>query len=134
MNDQAQAALEPFLAQLADLLADALAPRLVAKVAAQAASPAAAVAPTRRLLTLDELVAQLPAGKTPKTWKRWIYERSRRGQIPGQHKLGNRLFFDSEQTIAWLTRGGNEGLDVGGEESLDRPPMRADPRLRRSGR
>src|SRR6266851_2881675 len=67
-TQSAAAALEPLLDQLAELLAAALAPRLAAELARQAtpANPA----PTRRLLSLDELVAQLPTAKTAKTRKR----------------------------------------------------------------
>jgi hypothetical protein len=119
-------ALEALLAQFAELLADMLAPRLAAELADQAATPTPA-APTRRLLTLDELVELLPAGKSPTTWKRWIYERTRRGQIPGAHKIGGRLFFDPEHTIPWLTGGPVSGLDLAGEQSLDHPPVPADP-------
>jgi hypothetical protein len=114
--------LEPLLNRLAELLANALAPRLADQLATQAATPAPA-APTRRLLTLDELIDQLPAGKSPTTWKRWLYERTRHGQIPGAHKLGGRLFFDPEQTIPWLTGANNERLDVADKQSLDQPQM-----------
>src|SRR5947207_2073469 len=89
-------------AELLDALAEALADRLAAQLATHGPT-AAEGAPTRRLLTLDELVAQLPVGKSPKTWKRWLYERTRRNQVPGARKIGGRLFFDSEQTIPWLT-------------------------------
>lgn len=57
-----------------------------------------------RLLTLDELVAELPAGKQPATWKRWLYERTRRGEVPGCFKIGGSLFFDLEQVQSWLER------------------------------
>jgi hypothetical protein len=115
------AALEQLLHQLAELLAAALAPRLAAELAQQAAP--AAPAPTRRLLSLDELVAQLPAAKTAQTWKRWLYERTRRGEVPGCHKLGGRLFFDPEPTIAWLTHGNGSRLDLPADQSLHQPAM-----------
>lgn len=97
-------------------LADALAPRIAERLSQQlpappAPSPAppapspAPVAPTARLLTLDELVAELPPAKRPQTWKRWLYERTRRGEIPGCVKLGGMLFFDREPALAWLRAG-----------------------------
>jgi hypothetical protein len=61
--------------------------------------------PTARLLTLDELVAQLPPAKRPQTWKRWLYERTRRGEVPGCVKLGGMLFFEREPALAWLRAG-----------------------------
>jgi hypothetical protein len=89
------------LDQLADLLATALAPRLAAQLAAQ--QPHDEERPrSARLLTLDQLVALLPKGKKAETWKRWLYERTRTGQVPGCHKIGNTLFFDPEQTLPWL--------------------------------
>ena len=126
------AALEQLLHQLAELLAAALAPRLAAELAQQAAP--AAPAPTRRLLSLDELVAQLPAAKTAQTWKRWLYERTRHGQVPGCHKLGGRLFFDPEQTIRWLTSSTDSRLDLPADQSLHQPPMPNQPPTRRPGR
>jgi hypothetical protein len=61
--------------------------------------------PASQLLTLDELIAELPRGKKPQTWKRWLYERTRRGEVPGCVKLGGMLFFQRERTLAWF-RGG----------------------------
>jgi len=129
-------ALEPLLDQLADLLAEKLADRLAARLGTQA-TDTAAVAPTRRLLTLDELVDQLPAGKSATAWKRWLYERTRRGQVPGAHKIGGRLFFDPEHTIPWLTGAESQRVDLAGQQSLDQPPMPAQSKpeqRRRSGR
>lgn len=122
------AALEQLLAQLAELVAAALAPRLAAQLAQQAAPPAPAL--TRRLLSLDELVAQLPAAKSPQTWKRWLYERTRRGQVPGCHKLGGRLFFDREHTIPWLTSGADTRLDLPADQSLHHQAMPNQPPTR----
>jgi hypothetical protein len=62
-------------------------------------------AATARLLTLDELVAELPTAKRPQTWKRWLYERTRRGEIPGCVKLGGMLFFERESALSWLRAG-----------------------------
>jgi hypothetical protein len=88
-------------------LADALAPRIAEKLAqvGPAPSPAAESPATARLLTLDELVAELPGAKRPQTWKRWLYERTRRGEIPGCVKLGGMLFFEREPALAWLRAG-----------------------------
>ena len=88
------------------VLADALAPRL-AEALANRIRPKAVptTATTARLLTLDELVSELPPAKRPQTWKRWLYERTRRGEIPGCVKLGGMLFFDREPAIAWLRAG-----------------------------
>jgi hypothetical protein len=58
-----------------------------------------------RLLTLDELVAEFPTAKRPQTWKRWLYERTRRGEVPGCVKLGGMLFFEREPALAWLRAG-----------------------------
>lgn len=85
-------------------LAAALAPRLAEELSARGeeASPRAAA---RRLLTLDELVAELPPAKRPETWKRWLYERTRRGEVPGCVKLGGMLFFEREPALTWLRAG-----------------------------
>jgi len=44
------------------------------------------------------------ANKTSRQ-KRWLYERTRRGEIPGCVKLGGMLFFEREPAIAWLRAG-----------------------------
>jgi hypothetical protein len=87
------------------LLADALAPRLAAELSLRITTAPNGDAPNARLLTLDELVAQLPAAKRPQTWKRWLYERTRRGEVPGCVKLGGMLFFDPEPALRWLRAG-----------------------------
>jgi hypothetical protein len=84
-------------------LADALVPRLVEELAART-SPAVAEL-TAPLLTLDQLVAALPKAKRPETWKRWLYERTRRGEVPGCVKLGGMLFFERDPALAWLRAG-----------------------------
>ena len=117
--------LEPLLAQFADLVADALAPRLAEAIARQSLRPAAAEEPLRRLVTLDQLVALLPPGKKPETWRRWLYERTRHHAVPGAEKIGGRWFFDTERTIPWLL---GTDLDVVAEESLDRQPMQLNPK------
>ena len=86
-------------------LADALAPRLAAELSARSPAPAAHDSPTARLLTLDQLVAELPPAKKPETWKRWLYERTRRGEVPGEVKIGGMLFFEREPALAWLRAG-----------------------------
>ena len=87
------------------LLAEALAPRLAQELALRAPPSTAAASPTSRLLTLDELVSELPPAKRPQTWKRWLYERTRRGEVPGCVKLGGMLFFEREPALAWLRAG-----------------------------
>jgi hypothetical protein len=86
------------------MLAEVLAPRLAQELTRRIA-PAASPAPTARLLTLDQLVAELPPAKRPQTWKRWLYERTRRGEIPGCVKLGGMLFFEREPALDWLRAG-----------------------------
>jgi hypothetical protein len=110
---------QQLLDQLAALLAEALAPRLAAQLA-ESSPPEAGQPPLRRLLTLDQLVEQLPPGKQPATWKRWLYQRTRSGQVPGCVKIGGRLYFDHEQTIAWLT---GKTVDLSGQQSLHQEPM-----------
>jgi len=86
-------------------LADALVPRLVDQLAARAPAPGEAELTTAHLLTLDQLVGALPNAKKPETWKRWLYERTRRGEVPGCVKLGGMLFFEREPALAWLRAG-----------------------------
>jgi hypothetical protein len=88
------------------VLAEVLAPRLAEELSARI--PRATIsetATTASLLTLDELVAELPPAKRPQTWKRWLYERTRRGEIPGCVKLGGMLFFERESALAWVRAG-----------------------------
>jgi hypothetical protein len=85
-------------------LADALAPRLATELS-RLPAPTVEQATPAKLLTLDELVAQLPAAKRPQTSKRWLYERTRRGEVPGCVKLGGMLFFEPEPALAWLRAG-----------------------------
>jgi hypothetical protein len=100
-EQDSQAADQP---EAVAMLAEALAPRLAEELSQRIAHVAESSAATR-LLTLDELVAELPPAKRPQTWKRWLYERTRRGEIPGCVKLGGMLFFERESALAWL-RGG----------------------------
>ncbi len=85
------------------MLAAALAPRLADELSARIAPPR--TSETARLLTLDELVAELPRAKRPETWKRWLYERTRRGEVPGCVKIGGMLFFEREPALGWLRAG-----------------------------
>jgi hypothetical protein len=88
------------------VLAEALAPRLAEELSHRIPpTDGAEFATTTRLLTLDQLVAELPPAKRPETWKRWLYERTRRGEIPGCVKLGGMLFFEREPALAWLRAG-----------------------------
>jgi hypothetical protein len=87
-------------------LVDALAPRLAEELSSRIPSTVTQdAAATARLLTLDELVAELPPAKRPQTWKRWLYERTRRGEVPGCVKLGGMLFFERESALSWLRAG-----------------------------
>jgi hypothetical protein len=126
LNSQLLDATRPLLRQLAKLLAAELAPLLLARALTPPESS------PRRLLSVDELVALLPSGKKPATWKAWLYQRTRLGQVPGCHKLGNRLFFDPDQTLPWLTDGAATrqtaaGLDLPADQSLHGPPMPHEP-------
>jgi hypothetical protein len=140
-------ACQLLFSQLVEQLADALAPRLADLLAD--GQPGPTVPASRRLLTIDELVALLPAGKKPQTWKAWLYQRTRLGQVPGCHRLGGRLFFNPDETLPWLTgpdnapKGahdapiGRDGLDLTGDQSLHQPPMPGRPssiNRRRDGR
>jgi hypothetical protein len=87
------------------VLAEELAPRIAQELSLRLHSASNIEPGSARLLTLDELVAELPLAKRPKTWKRWLYERTRRGEIPGCVKLGGMLFFEREPALAWLRAG-----------------------------
>jgi hypothetical protein len=85
-------------------LAEQLATRLAAELG-PSVPPVPGAPSTARLVTLDQLVAELPRAKRPETWKRWLYERTRRGEVPGCVKLGGMLFFERESALAWLRAG-----------------------------
>jgi len=87
------------------VLADALAARVAQQLSTQSLASANGHASTATLLTLDQLVSELPPAKRPQTWKRWLYERTRRGEVPGCVKLGGMLFFEREPALAWLRAG-----------------------------
>jgi hypothetical protein len=104
-REEAGAALQGPPADSVAGLVDALVPRLAAELAARAPAAAGQESSTARLLTLDQLVAELPPAKKPETWKRWLYERTRRGEVPGEVKIGGMLFFEREPALAWLRAG-----------------------------
>jgi hypothetical protein len=87
------------------VLAEALAARVAQQLSSRSLVSTNGQTPTSRLLTLDQLVAELPPAKRPQTWKRWLYERTRRGEVPGCVKLGGMLFFDREPALDWLRAG-----------------------------
>jgi hypothetical protein len=106
LNDGAERSSEPSgSAEAVAVLADALAPRLAEELAQRIPSTRVEEPATSRLVTLEELVAELPSAKRPQTWKRWLYERTRRGEIPGCVKLGGMLFFERESALNWLRAG-----------------------------
>jgi hypothetical protein len=90
-------------------LAAAPAPRIAAELAARSGASQIDDGATARLLTLDQLVAELPPAKRPQTWKRWLYERTRRGEIPSCVKLGGMLFFERDPALTWLRAGATSG-------------------------
>jgi hypothetical protein len=105
LNGDNEAATDPGgKSEAVTVLADALALRLAQELS-QRIPPSRESSPTTRLLTLDQLVAELPAAKAPQTWERWLYERTRRGEIPGCVKLGGMLFFEREPALDWLRAG-----------------------------
>jgi hypothetical protein len=87
------------------VLAEALAARVAQQLSSRSLVSTNGQTSTSRLLTLDQLVAELPPAKRPQTWKRWLYERTRRGEVPGCVKLGGMLFFEREPALAWLRAG-----------------------------
>ncbi len=87
------------------VLADALATRVAQQLSSRSSASTNGETSTATLLTLDQLVAELPPAKRPQTWKRWLYERTRRGEVPGCVKLGGMLFFEREPALAWLRAG-----------------------------
>jgi hypothetical protein len=86
-------------------LADALAARLAEQLTTRMPSVQPRAPASTPLLTLDDVVAELPPAKPAKTWKRWLYERTRRGEVPGCVKLGGMLFFEREPVRAWIRAG-----------------------------
>ena len=92
------AMLDTLLELVADRVADQITTRLSSaqNVSDRAEPP---------LLSLDELVAELPPAKRPETWKGWLYERLPRGDVPGAVKLGGRWFFRAAEVRAWIQDG-----------------------------
>ena len=102
MTDRTSAALE----QLVSAIADELAPRIAEEVAHRLELPQQnGGLGTEGLITLDQLVEQLPPAKSPATWKSWLYERLRRREVPGAVKLGGSWFFDVERVRSWIEAG-----------------------------
>jgi hypothetical protein len=128
-------AAELLLTRLVELLAEALTPRLAQLLATPATPTVTDGLPSRRLLTIAELVNLLPAGKQPQTWKNWLYQKTRFGQVPGCYRLGGRLFFNPDETLPWLLNPGTSadttaGLDLSGNQSLHGQAMPHKPRQR----
>jgi len=98
--------LENLCAQLIENLADEITRRVIEGLDARDRErDRAGGSQLEQLLSLDELVAALPPSKKPATWKRWLYERSRHGHIPGCVKLGGALHFRAETVHEWLQAG-----------------------------
>lgn len=60
---------------------------------------------TAGLVSLDEVVSELPSSKKPETWKHWLYEQVRRPDAAtamGATKLGGNWFFDRNTIMEWL--------------------------------
>jgi hypothetical protein len=94
----------PVLGQLVELIVEELAPRIADEVATRLALPEAQAqgAAMSELVALDALVDRLPGTKKPETWKRWLYERLRRREVPGAVKLGGNWFLDEPRFRTWL--------------------------------
>jgi len=91
------------LEQLVTLLADQLAPKIADELEARLErAPVTNGLGTSALLDLDGLVAELPQSRKPATWKAWLYEQLRRGEVPGATKLGGRWYFDPAKVREWL--------------------------------
>lgn len=103
------------LEQLVDALADKLAPLVAAELAARLefSTPATNGSNMLRLISLEELIAQLPAAKKPETWRRWLYERLRLGEVPGAVKLGGSWFLDAEKAQTWIIAGAESSRRTG---------------------
>jgi hypothetical protein len=95
------ATVDSALALLVELLVNRVADELETRTPAESGE----IRRAGPLLTLGELVAELPAGKKPETWKRWLYERTRRGEVPGCVRLGRTLFFETDAVRAWIAAG-----------------------------
>jgi hypothetical protein len=60
---------------------------------------------TAGLISLNELVAELPKTKGEATWRRWLYEHVRRPDevtAMGATKLGGSWHFDRAKVSEWL--------------------------------
>lgn len=87
---------------------DAIAEKVAELLTARESEPRPNGLGTSGLISLSELVAELPKTKEPETWRRWIYEHVRRPDevtAMGATKLGGSWFFDREKFNEWaLTR------------------------------
>ena len=100
--NRATPASEDVLNTLVELLADRVADHVADRVIERLKTTLEPQAPSGGLLTLDDLVRLLPATKKPQTWRRWLYEKLRRGEVPGACKLGGSWFFRPDTTLEWL--------------------------------
>lgn len=103
MSDVSSAALDELVELFAELLAPLVADELAKRLEPPSTSGNGFT--TDGLITLDELVCLLPPAKKPETWKRWLYERLRRGEVRGAVKLGGSWFFDRARVRQWLEAG-----------------------------
>ena len=105
-SPQPETQLENLCTELIHRLADEITKRVIDGIEARDRErDRAGRSPLTQLLSLDQLVATLPAAKKPATWKRWLYEKSRHGHIPGCVKLGGALYFRAETAHQWLQAG-----------------------------
>ena len=96
--DFSPALLDGLLDQLVERLAPRIADELAARLTPQ--QPASVAAAT--LLDLDGLIAELPRTKKPETWRAWLYEHLRRGEVSGAYKIGGRWHFNRDEVREWL--------------------------------
>jgi hypothetical protein len=108
MNGHTGAPLE----QLVALLAEALAPRVAELVAEELRSaPAPAERVQAALVSIDDLLALLPPGRS---WRRWLYEHAPRGGVPGAVKIAGRWYFRAGETVPWIEAGAPRELPTNG--------------------
>lgn len=88
---------------LADAIADRLEQRLADRLAERLAPPEEL--PARPIISFDELLDLLPPDRSRETWRRWLYERLRHGEVPGAVKLGARWAFRADTVRQWLDEG-----------------------------
>lgn len=84
---------------------DAIAEKVAERVLAGLESTSSNGLGLAGLITLDQLVAELPPTKKASTWKAWLYEYVRRPDevtAMGACKLAGSWHFDREKVQAWL--------------------------------